>query len=110
MDIDTIISKVRESWDNLEELAKLKLEIVSSAEQTARDLGAMIALLSQTFISEKENGFEMTVTEAEHRGKAATGGMHETYRARLVIFTQLYEIVRDREHYLLTSSKNTRPA
>lgn len=98
--MDDLIEKVKAQWNNAEELSLLLLEIVKEHQQTAQDLADAITSFAQAFVSEKEEGWKMTIAEAEHKAKALTGGRHEVLRAQLQSLVLLHQSASQRVNHL----------
>jgi len=94
--VDDLINKIKNSWENKEELTKLLVEVCELYNQTTVELGITIQEFATAMINEKENTYKTSVAEIEYRIKSQVGNQTEVLRGRLQCLTLLHQTVSQR--------------
>ena len=94
--MDELLVKIRKNWGDIDKLQLILLDIVELYLEETKKYGVAIRSEASLFLTEKNTGYNMTVTEAEKRAKATAGGMKELHKGNLQALELLFEALKER--------------
>lgn len=92
--MDELLVKIRKHWGDSDKLNELMLDMVELYTEETKKYGAAIRSEAGLFLTEKNAGYNMTVTEAEKRAKSTAGGIKEMHKGNLQALELLFEAVK----------------
>lgn len=94
--MDELIKKIRANWGDIDKLQLIMLDIIELYLEETKQYGVAIRSEASLFLTEKNTGYNVTVTEAEKRAKATAGGIKELHKGNLQALELLFEAVKER--------------